>query len=435
MLLAEVLSYKLIKENMLNTHIFSFRTMLASAIGTVLEWYDFSLFAFLTPILANLFFPHENKLTAMMLMYTIFAIGFFARPLGAMLFGHLGDRIGRKKTLVLSILLMSVPTFCIGVLPTYEKIGILAPVLLILFRICQGLSVGGETTGAILFVLESSSNKKNGLTGGFLWAMTAVGMLLGSFAATLVAKYAHIDWVWRIPFLLGIFTGFIGYFVRKHAHETTAFNEIIKQNQRIKFPLLEGIIKFKKELLIIMGIYLLSAMITYLIFIFMPSYAAKIIGMPLEKVTWISTLALAGSILLVPIGGWVSDVVGRKNCLRWGALGFLLLSYPLYQLIVQGSLQSFIIAESIFVVLAACFQGPIPAFVLEQLPTRVRYSTSAVGYNVSYSLFGGTAPLFASYIVELTGNKAMPGLYLMLGACIALIAISYVNSARQLQYA
>jgi MHS family proline/betaine transporter-like MFS transporter len=398
------------------------RIMAASSIGTILEWYDFSLFAFLTPILAVKFFPQGDSFIGLMLTYTVFAIGFLVRPLGAAIFGHIGDRVGRKKTLIFSILLMSIPTFLIGLLPTYNHVGILAPILLILLRICQGLSAGGESTGATLFVLENNHYKYRGFIGGLLWAIVGVGLLLGSFAAMFVIQNSHYPWLWRVPFILGLLTGIVGYFVRKRTPEPALFQELIDQDTIVKFPLWDGVRAYKKEMLRVMGFFALSAMITYLVFVFMPTYATSVLHMPLADASLISTLGLTGSTLLVPVGGFLSDIIGRKTCFRLGAIGFLLLSYPLYLIISHGTLQSLVIGEMIFVLLAAIFQGTINAGVIEQVPTAVRFSVVAVGYNISYSIFGGTAPIVASYAVKLTGNLAAPGLYLMVGAAIALIA-------------
>jgi MHS family proline/betaine transporter-like MFS transporter len=401
--------------------------MTASGIGTILEWYDFSLFAFFTPIIAPLYFPHENKLAALMLTYAIFAIGFLVRPLGAIIFGHMGDRFGRKKTLVMSILLMSIATCCIGLLPTYMQIGIAAPILLIVLRIFQGLSVGGESTGAVLFVVESYSSKNRGLISAALWSMTGMGMLLGSLVGTITLQFSHHEFIWRIPFLLGIFTGIIGYFLRQRMPESCLFQEAKNRSGLVRFPFLMAITHYRKELFIIVGLYILSAMITYLIFIFMPSYAANVIGMPLATTSLISTLGLLAVTLLVPFGGYFSDRWNRKNSLFISAVGFALFSYPLFYLISRGVIQDYIIAECCFVILAAGFQGAISAAVLDMLPVSVRYTVAALGYNISYSLFGGVAPLLASYLVKVTGNKSAPALCLMIGALIALISINQLS--------
>ncbi len=411
-----------------------FRLMSASSVGTILEWYDFSLFAFFTPVFAHLFFPEENKLTGLLLTYVIFAVGFLVRPLGAILFGHLGDRIGRKKTLVLSIVLMSFSTCSIGLLPTYYQIGMWAPILLIMLRLCQGLSAGGESTGAVLFVLESTQKKNKGLISATLWSMTGVGMLLGSTVGSFVLQFGQHDFVWRIPFLFGLVTGVVGYFVRSQIPESSLFKNAEQNNSLVKFPFLTAITQYRRELLITIGLYILSAMITYLIFIFMPSYAANIIGMPLAKTSLMSTLGLLLVTLLVPVGGYLSDIFGRKSILCISAAGFAILSYPLFQLISTGSIENYIIAELCFIFLAANFQGTITVTVFEMLPIAVRYSVAAIGYNISYSIFGGTAPLLATYLVKITGNKSAPGIYLVFGAIIALLAVGAEKTFRPPHY-
>lgn len=398
------------------------RIFLASAFGTILEWYDFSLFAFLTPLLAGQFFPKQNPITGALLIYLIFAIGFFVRPLGAIIFGHLGDRIGRKKTLIISIVLMTMATAAIGLLPTYKHIGIYAPLLLIALRIAQGLSVAGESTGAMLFILEAENYKSRGFIGGLLWAVVSVGMLGGSAAATVAIHFSHYDWIWRIPFLLGIITGLLAYFMRKHTPETSMFQDALDKATLVKAPLYTTIVRHKIAMLRIIGIYTLSAMLTYLIFIFMPTYAANLIGLPIKKVTIICTLTLAGTALLIPLIGYLSDLIGRKILLCGAAIAIFIFSYPLFCLIKQNSLAYFIIAQIFFMVLAASFQGVINSAVTEQLPTSVRFSGIAVGYNLAYSLFGGTAPVIANYLVKVSGNMASPGLYLMCGALAAILA-------------
>jgi MHS family proline/betaine transporter-like MFS transporter len=391
----------------------------SSSLGTILEWYDFSLFAFLTPILAKNFFPPQNPAMSILLTYAIFALGFFVRPLGAVLMGHLGDRIGRKCTLIICILLMTVPTFLIGLLPTYAMAGIAAPIILVLLRICQGVSAGGESIGAALFVMESGNYKNRGFLGAVLWGVVGIGMLAGSCAASAVIAHPQSTWAWRVPFLLGIFTGLIGYFVRKRTPESFYFTD----SSRIhRFPLYAGIKSYKIEMLRILGFYTLSAMITYFVIVFMPAYVVKQTGLPLAQVTYIGTWALAASTLLAPLGGHLSDLVGRKKCLRWAASAIFIFSYPLFCLLTSGSLKNVMIGESIFLMMTICYQGSLTAAAIEQLPTAVRYSVIAVSYNLANSIFGGSAPLLASVAAALTGDKAGLAFFLMFGAALAVIS-------------
>jgi MHS family proline/betaine transporter-like MFS transporter len=328
---------------------------------------------------------------------------------------------------------MTIPTFLMGLLPTYQDIGIAAPIALILLRLCQGLSAGGEATGAVLFVMENNQYTHRGFIGGVLWGVVGIGMLLGSSAAMVVTRFSAYSWAWRIPFLLGIITGLIGYFVRKRTPESAYFKEALQQHTLVEFPLYYGIVHYKKEIVRIIGVYTLSAMITYIIFIFMPNYTTHVAGLSLSKSTVVSTISLACIALLVPLGGYLSDLIGRARTLRYAAWGFFLVSYPLFRLISTGSLHNLVIAEGIFIVLAAMFQGTITAFVIEQVPTAVRYSLVAVGYNLAYSIFGGTAPFLAGYLVKITNNPASPGLYLMFGAVVALISLPHTSNDRLLE--
>ena len=398
-----------------------------AALGSILEWYDFSIFAYLAPVIAILFFPHENKFSGIIATYAVFAVGFFARPLGAIIFGHFGDRIGRNKTLVWTISLISITTTLIGFLPTYSEIGIAAPILLTILRILQGFSIGGETTGSASFVLEHIENKKRGFAGAFLTMAIGCGVLAASFLVTLSYNYFNhadlIAWGWRIPFLLGIPTGIIGYYVRKKFPESQLFQTAHSNGQLEKFPVKTAFLYYKKPIFQLTSLYALSAVITYLIFIFMPVYVGTVTHLPLVLTTQVTTIGMGFVTFLILITGYLSDYIGRKFFLLIGALGFLISSYPLFSLIIRGSLIYFIIAEICFVILATCYQSILTATAQELVVTPVRYTVTALGYHFGFSIFGGTAPLIATYAVHFTGNKAIPGLYLTVIAGIALIAV------------
>lgn len=409
----------------------SLQVILACSAGTILEWYDFSLYAYLAPIISLLYFPHEDSFSALMLTYLIFAVGFIVRPLGAIAFGHYGDKIGRKKILVISIVLMASITCLIGLLPTYDQAGIAAAILLTLLRVFQGLVIGGESTGAGSLVIESAPEKKRGMATALVWASSGVGILLSSVVVTvLTILFNHqqmLAWGWRIPFFLGAFTGLIGYFIRKNIPESDCFNSI-KNNKKIaKFPLVKAFRFFKRKIMIATGLYSLCAITTYLIFVFMPVYASKNIGLPFDKVMMLNTLTMVLMVMLVPMMGHYSDIFGRRLVLMIGATGFLFLGLPFYFLISHGSFATLIFVQIIFAILTACFQGPISSAVLEMFPTHVRYSAAAFGYNLSYSLFGGTTPLIAVYLIHKFKNNAAPSLYLLLGAFIAVLSITRMH--------
>lgn len=414
-----------------------FHVVTACSFGTILEWYDFTLYAYLAPILSSIFFPSSDAYTSILLTYAVFALGFIVRPIGAIIFGHLGDRLGRKKVLMSSIALMATTTCLIGILPTYNKIGIFAPVLLISLRILQGLSIGGETIGAASFAIESTQDAKRGFTTSLVWACSGIGILLSSVIVTIMTwmmtPQSLSAWGWRLPFLLGALTGILGYYLRKNTSEPLLFKSLQDNNQIEKFPLMHAIKKFKAELLIAAGLYVLSAIITYLIFVYMPVYAAKIIGLPFNTTMMVNTVMMIFMILLVPIVGYCSDVIGRKRILLMSSISLVLFAYPLYYLIANGGLWGLIIGQLLFAVLAAGFQGVITSAVLEMFPANVRYSAAAFGYNLSYSLFGGTTPLIAMYLVSKLNNNTALSLYLIAGGLVAMIAATKMRETFKLQ--
>lgn len=250
----------------------SFHIISACSIGTILEWYDFSLYAFLAPIISINFFAIQNKSISILLTYYIFAIGFLARPIGAIIFGHFGDRINRKSMLLISLFIMASTTFLIGTLPTYKDIGNAAPILLMILRILQGIAIGGETIGAGTFVMESSPASKQGFTTAMIWASSGVGILFCSIFISLCeyvfTEEALSTWAWRIPFFIGALTGILGYYLRKNIAVSQEFL-MLKKNKLIKFPIIEAFKKYHTEIIILIGLYMLCAITTYILFVYL----------------------------------------------------------------------------------------------------------------------------------------------------------------------
>lgn len=401
-------------------------------IGTVFEWYDFSIFAFFSPIISDKFFPSIDPIASYLSIYAVFAIGFFSRPIGAIVLGYYGDKLGRKKVLIASIFIISITTLAIGLMPTYETVGITSPILLILLRIIQGFCVGGETTGATSFILESFPKKSRGMLGSLMWSASGFGILTSSFLSTIIItllshKNLH-SFGWRIPFLLGFLTLTIGYYFRSKIPESMLFDSIKKNNLITTSTVVNILHQNKQSVFNIIGLYALSSIITYLVFVFMPFYGSNVINISLSNASLVTTISILLVTLLVPFIGILSDCIGRKPCLYAGALGFLISSYPLYAwMSSSSSIISFIFSNVIFVIFAALYQGALAATTQELTQTPVRYTVTAFSYNISYAFFGGTAPFIITSSEKLFNNQSIEGLYLSIMSVIALFSISNIK--------
>ena len=404
----------------------SIRAILSGAIGSTMEWYDFGLYAFFAPVLARLFFPTDDQLAGVLATFATFAAGFLMRPVGAVLFGHFGDRIGRKRALAASVILMAVPTFLTGLLPTHAAIGALAPALLVLMRLLQGLSAGGESAGASSFLVEHASPGHRGFIGSFSGGTAVVGFLIGSAVGTLltsVLSQPDLDaWGWRIAFLLGIGVGAVGLFVRLKTKETPHFEAVRQAGAISKSPFLDTLRGSFGLLLRGIGIMVMTGTAFYLLLSYAPTYLSAIAGLPFSQALKINTIALVFLAVLVPVGGALSDRFGRKPLIIGSALGFLLLSYPLFALDARGVGSLALVAQLVFAVLLGGYLGPSMVAVAEIFPTRIRYTANSVALNLSFAIFGGTAPLLATLLIETTGVRVAPAFVLIAAGAVSIIA-------------
>ncbi len=409
-------------------------------LGTLLEWYDFSIFVFLAPVLSNLFFPTSNKLVSALVTYAVFAIGFVARPLGGLVFGQYADNYGRKKSMLLSMMIITMSTTAIGLLPTYEKVGIYAPLAMVILRLVQGFCIGGESSGSAIYVLEMYLSKYRGALSSFVWSAVGFGMLLGSSVTTLMFYLFTVDQLnngcWRLPFLMSMLTGIVGLYFRQKIPETSLYQMYKSSNKVIKLGAYKVIGENKQTIFTIILLYGLSSVITYILFVFMPVYSSQHNDIDLKIASSITTIALSIVTILVPLSGYVSDLLGRKFCLYAGSIGFLVLSIPLYLYMnMEKTVLSFIISDVIFVLLAILYQGALTAAVQETTNTQNRFTITSVGYNISYGLFGGTAPLMVSWISEISGIEILPGIYLTFFAFLALAAVYCMRETYQMKLA
>ncbi len=404
------------------------KAVVAAAIGNTLEWYDMAVYAYFAPVISGLFFPNSDPIASLLLTFAVFAIGFIIRPLGAIIFGPYGDRVGRKKALSLAIILMGVATFAIGILPTYEQIGIFAPILLVLARLAQGLSAGGEWGSNTSFIVEYAKDGKRGFYGSWNQVSTAGGSLLGSIVAAILTNVFTQEelsgWAWRIPFIIGIAICLFGYYLRTKIEETPQFESVSKTEQVSKTPLRDLLKNHPKDALVTFGFTVHWTASFYLLLTYMPSYISKVMKLPYNQALLSNVIVLFFFISIVPFVGWLSDKIGRKPLLIASTLGFALFSYPLFSFMAGSGFMVILLSQMILAVFLACYSGPGPAAIAELTSTRVRSSALSIGYNTAVAAFGGTAPFIATYLVSATGNKLSPTFYVIGCALITLIVLT-----------
>ena len=405
------------------------KLVIAGLIGNVLEWYDFSVYGYFAVSIGRHFFPSEDPATSLLAAFGVFAAGFLMRPVGAVLFGHIGDNWSRERALSLSVLAMAVPTFLIGVIPDYQQIGVTASVLLVLLRLAQGISVGGEYTTSIVFVVERSLPQRRGFMGTWCLFGTCAGTLLGSAIATLLTSVLPRDvmraWGWRLPFILGLAIGIVGLYIRRDL-ERDAKSIEPERPGAIEAPRESflGALKTQRlAILKVIGLKATSAVGFYTLFVYMTVYYTRIVQIPKSDALAINTIALAAMLVMIPGAGALSDWVGRKPLLLAGAVGMLVFSLPLFQLLRSPKFGVILTGQLCFTIILCLFFGAEPAATAEAFPGRVRCSSAAISHNICFAVLGGTAPMVATYLIVRTQNDLSPSIYLMAAALVSIIAI------------
>jgi len=395
-------------------------------IGNVIEWYDFAVYAYFAPTIGTLFFPSDIPNRSLLLSFGVFGVGFFMRPLGGLFFGHYGDTRGRRHALAATVILMGVSTFVIGILPPYDRIGILAPLALLVLRLGQGFSAGGEWAGVAAFLVEYAPPGRRGLTGSWQQVSVGAGFLLGSAAATLLASTmtpeALSAWGWRLPFLLGLVIALVGLYLRLGLPDTPKFRAIEEAGQLAQAPIVEAFSAHRRGLLTVVG-FTLSGTVAYYVFLaYFPTYVSVVLGLSRRDASLVNTIGLAVFIVLIPFMGALSDRVGRKPLLLAHAAGCAILAYPLFLAMEAARSFSVILAAQLVgIALEALFSGPAPAAYAELFPTRIRYTAISVPYNLAVAAFGGTAPFIATYLVGATGNRLSFTLYLAAAGLVSFL--------------
>lgn len=407
------------------------KTVMAGAIGNVLEWYDFALFGYFAPVLSGLFFPASDPSLSLLATFGVFAIGFLARPLGALLFGHWGDTRGRREALAWSVILMAVPTCFVGLLPTYTQIGLIAPFALTALRFLQGVSVGGEFTGSVTFLVEHAAPAERGYIGSWAGFSAQIGALLGSgvgaLASALLTQDALHAWGWRIPFLAGGVIAVIGWYLRRRIPESPAFEQLQQANAVSSSPIRELLIAHRVPLLQVVGLVLLHGVGFYTFYVYLPTYLTRVTDLPLSTALTINTFCMAVMAVLIPIMGKLSDRIGPRWLLGAGAAGLALGTVPCFSWLSSGQIILVITAQLLITVFVAAYMGPFFAIVATLFPVARRYTGLSISYNIAAALFGGTAPLMATMLMERSRNIYAPAWYVTLCAVLSLIALSTIR--------
>ncbi len=405
------------------------KLVFSSGVANAFEWYDYALFGHFASIIGAKFFPNSDPSSSLLHAFLAFAIGYLMRPIGGIFFGVIGDRFGRKTALSASIFCMSLPTALIGLLPTYENIGVSATILMILVRMLQGLSMGGALTGSISFVIEHTGAKHRGFAGSISMSSICLGILFGSTISyiiqSLLSAQQFYDWGWRIPFLLGIFILFAGLYIRKHTNETPSFQTIKENGEILKSPLKKVISIYWFDMLVSIFINSTGSVIFYLQAIYLMSFLRINRGFTISEVSNLTNYCYIIMAIMTLCSGYLSDIIGRKRFFIINLLLIIITIPFLMSKIEAGDFYYIIISQIILSILAACYIGPEPALQAEFYPTNIRNTALSISYNTATSIFGGTTPLVVEYLVQKTGTITSSTYYVIACAISSLIALYF----------
>jgi MHS family proline/betaine transporter-like MFS transporter len=402
------------------------RAIAAACIGNFVEYYDFVMYGYFAAVIAKLFFPSADAAAGLLLSFAAFAVSYAARPIGVLIFSHLGDKYGRKKPLAVAILLIAASTTAIGLLPTYEVIGLAAPALLVVARLLQGISVGGEYGGATTYIAEYAPDNRRGYYTG--WQTLTIGLALaaGGGLATLLtttlSTEALLSWGWRLPFLLGAPLGLIGLYLRLKLSETPEFLALQNRADTVKSPILSSIRQHWRFILIGFGLQVGPAAILYICFIYSPTYLSQVLGHSAGVAQGANLVGLVFYCALLPVFARLCDRVGRRPLLIAGSAAVAIVAYPAFLLLQSPNFGVVILGMCILGLAYAPFAATLLAALSELFPTSVRYTSLSLVLNVPTILLGGTAPLIATYLISATGSKTSPVYFVIAGALVSLVA-------------
>lgn len=402
------------------------RSTLLGSLASTFEWYDYSLFGYFAPLISQHFFPQNNARLSLLYTFSVFACGFLMRPLGATLFGFIGDRKGRKQALFLSLCCMAAPTTLLALIPNYNSIGYWAPTLLILLRLLQGLAVGGNYGGSVLFVIEHAPPTHKSLAGGFAMFGTLGGLFLGSGSIFILTALLTTDQMvtfgWRIPFLLASLSAIIAYYIHRYAPETSSVQATVKK------PLSIIIDHYLPKVLRSIAIIMLDGVGIYILFVFMTTYATVFLHLPEQQVFLSNTLGMGLLVMLIPFFGHIADQYNPQTIIKYIASAFILLPLPCFiWLTTNPSLWALFSLQLIFAIVISAVYGTLPILIVSTFPREIRYTACGLSFNISVAVFGGTAPFLVTSLIQNTGSLMIPAFFLVIIGIIA-----YLSSSRRI---
>ena len=405
------------------------RVIVAASLGNALEWFDFLVYGYFAVTISKVFFPSANETASLLATLGTFSVSFLVRPLGAILIGAYTDRAGRKAGLTLSILLMVIGTTLTALMPGYATIGLAAPILILIARLLQGFSVGGEFGSAVTFLAEQTASRK-GFVASWQWASTGItGALASGFGILLASALSPeqlVEWGWRVPFLFGILVGPVGLYIRRRLDETPEYVEI----KPTRTPVRDVVREHPIEVLLAMGAAVVSNSSAYII-LYIPTYAMKELHLPQSTgftATFVGAVILG---IVSPFAGHLSDRFGRSGLLTGTAWLFFLTTYPVFYLMVAyPSLTTAIFAAGWLSLVKAGYSGVLPSQLAELFPTRVRGIGVSLSFAVAVTIFGGFTPFVATWLIAVTGNSLSPSFYIMFTAALSIIALVFVRLRR-----
>jgi metabolite-proton symporter len=405
------------------------RVIVASLVGTSLEWYDFFLYGTASALVFNkLFFPNFDPVVGTLLAFATYAVGFVARPLGGIVFGHFGDRVGRKQVLIVTLVIMGVATFLIGLLPTYATIGVAAPVLLVALRFVQGLGLGGEWGGAVLMSLEHGAPDRRGLNASWPQIGVPVGNLLAAGVLALLnavlSNQAFLSWGWRIAFLLSGVLVLVGLWIRVTIAESPLFAEVEQSGEKARIPLVEVLTRHPKELLIAMGARVGTDVAFYTFTLYILTYITTNLGLPRGVGLDAVLIGSAVQLVLIPYFGALSDRFGRRPVYACGAVSAALWAFVFFPMLSTRSTLVIVVATVLALATHAAMYGPQAAFIAELFSTKLRYSGASMGYQIAGVLGGGIAPLVSIALVSAFGTAFAVSFYVLAMVVLTLVALA-----------